>query len=219
MAPLTSGKHLSQPEVFLVYSLLFHFTSPLKFIYFYPCWNLDWSFFRAIYKFPSPPFPFTESPQSPQLPPVPTDQVLDLINTLKSDKALGPDNFLSEILTSNPHWCAEPLAKLFTLVNSTGKIPQTWLSSVIIPIYKKGDASKPGNYRPISLLFNIGKLYSKFLLTKLLSWVQSQNLPGMEQTGFCAGASTTDHVFLLSFFSWKIFHLPSFQSLCCLYWS
>lgn len=96
-----------------------------------------------------------------------------------------------------------PLANLFTLINQTGLIPVSWLSSTLIPIFKKGDPSLPRNYRPISQLSVIGKLYSKHLFSRLPSWAHLVALPGREQIGFRSGASMVDHTFLLSFLAKK----------------
>lgn len=50
---------------------------------------------------------------------------------------------------------------------------------------------------------SIGKIYAKFLLSKLSSWASSINLPGIEQSGFRPGVSTQDHAFLLTFLAEK----------------
>ena len=145
----------------------------------------------------SPHYSINPSQNFPDWPPVTSDEVLELISTLKPGKSPGPDHVISEILSNNPLWWSHLLAKLFTIVNHSGVFPDSWLSSILIPIFKKGDPSLPSNYRPISLLSHIGKLYSKFLLSKLSAWASSKNLPGKEQIGFRSEASTLDHVLLL----------------------
>jgi len=50
------------------------------------------------------------------------------------------------------------LTKLFNISIKTGQFPQCWKESSIVPIPKGGDHSKPGNYRPISLLSITSKL-------------------------------------------------------------
>jgi hypothetical protein len=43
--------------------------------------------------------------------------------------------------------------KLFYLILNTGKIPNSWSESIILPIYKnKGSVSELSSYRPIELL-------------------------------------------------------------------
>ena len=94
-------------------------------------------------------------------------------------------------------WWAHPLAKLFTLVNTTGQIPEAWLNSIILPIFKKGNINSPGNYRPISLLPFIRKLYAKYLVNILSTWIHNNKLLGPEQIGFRKGSATLDHCVVL----------------------
>lgn len=91
-----------------------------------------------------------------------------------------------EVYKNNIDWWAPVLAKVFTYINSTGIIPEGWRKSVIFPIFKKGDRSKPHNYRPISLLNISSKIYTRFLLWKLTSWWKKttyfiKNKPALER--------------------------------------
>lgn len=135
--------------------------------------------------------------------PVPKEEVIELISTLKTGKVTGPDGILCEFLINNPSWWAEPLANLFMLIDQIGILPDSWLSSILVPIFKKGEPAFPGNYRPISLLSSIGKLYARHLLKRLTDWAQENRLPGREQISFHPGSSTLDHELLLSFFAEK----------------
>lgn len=139
----------------------------------------------------------------PEWPPVSPPEIYKLITSLKPAKAPGPDFIINEILLTNPDWWAAPLASLFTMINSSGLFPDIWRRSLLLPIFKKGNPAFPSNYRPISLLSCIEKLYAKFLLQKLSSWARSKNLPGVEQSGFRPGVSTLDHAFTLSFLAQK----------------
>ena len=103
-----------------------------------------------------------------------------------------------EILKFHPDWWAPPLAALFTTINKSGIIPKAWTNAIIVPVFKKGDSTLPENYRPISLLSVLGKLYAKQLLNKLLKWISENKILGPEQIGFCAGKSTLDHCVTLT---------------------
>lgn len=146
---------------------------------------------------------FSCPPDLPEWSPVLPSEIKELISSLKSGKAPGPDGIPTEFLTNNPSWWSTPLSNLFTIINKSGLIPATWLASIIVPIFKKGDPASPNNHRSISLLSFIGKLYSRYILNKLTSWADSIGLPGREQIGFQPGASTMDHVFTLSFLASK----------------
>ena len=72
------------------------------------------------------------------------------------------------------------------------KIPEKWKESKLILIHKKGDNRSLKNYRPISLLSNMYKLFTK-ILTHRLQKQLDENQP-IEQAGFRSGYSTIDHI-------------------------
>ena len=63
--------------------------------------------------------------------------------------------------------------------------------------FQSGDPLNPRNYRPISLLSIIGKLYAKHLLNKLAASEEQMTITGPEQVGFRKGKSILDHCFTL----------------------
>ncbi|XP_061466038.1 EF-hand calcium-binding domain-containing protein 4A isoform X3 [Rhineura floridana] len=103
----------------------------------------------------------------PQWPPVSSDEIRSLIDSLKNGKSPGEDRLPPEIFKNFSDWWAPILAHLFSRINESGIIPDGWRRNIIVPIYKRSDPFNPSNYRPISLLNVALKLYSKFLLLKL----------------------------------------------------
>jgi len=51
------------------------------------------------------------------------------------------------------------LRKLFNILFRNGEFPTQWATSVIKPIFKKGDSENPSNYRGIALIDVLSKLY------------------------------------------------------------
>ncbi|CAF4930089.1 unnamed protein product [Pieris macdunnoughi] len=76
--------------------------------------------------------------------------------------------------------------------NTFEQIPRQWQTSHIILIYKKGSKEDLSNYRPISLMSNIYKVFSKILLDRL-STTLDESQP-MEQAGFRKNFATIDHI-------------------------
>ena len=67
-----------------------------------------------------------------------------------------------------------------------------------MPIFKKGDTNEPSNYRGITLLSTLGKLFTRILNTRLNDWAENYNIYIEAQAGFRQNMSTTDNVFILN---------------------
>ncbi|CAI5789867.1 Hypothetical predicted protein [Podarcis lilfordi] len=135
--------------------------------------------------------------------PVTVEEVHTLIGNLKSGKAPGKDFIPAELITSNQHWWAPLLAALFTVVNDSGKVPYSWKHAIVVPVFKRGHPNVPSNYRPISLLSITGKLYARFLSSKLTTFLNEHNILSEAQAAFRENHSTTDHCLMLSFLAEK----------------
>lgn len=142
-------------------------------------------------------------------PPVTVEQTLQLIMELKVGKVTGTDAVPAEWIKADSHFWVPILAKLFTAANDSGVFPEARRSSILVPIFKKGDKQNPENYRPISLLSIVGKLYAKLLLHRVNLWINQHDI-GPEQIGFRKGKSTLDHCLVLNHLAYKYtFYLKS----------
>ena len=83
---------------------------------------------------------------------------------------------------------ASPLTTLFNYCIRTSTLPCSWKMSNVFPVYKKGDTSDKNNYRPVSVLPAISKLFEKALFDQLYSSFLPIFSPNM--SGFFRGHST-----------------------------
>ncbi len=91
------------------------------------------------------------------------------------------------------------MVKFFNLILDIGIVPEDWILCIIIPIYKnKGGMEDPDNYRGITLLNCMGKLFTALINKRLHQFLDINNLLGEEQAGFHEGYSTLDHIFVLN---------------------
>ena len=119
-----------------------------------------------------------------------------LISKLKSNKACGIDHIRNEFLKYCPSEMLEIITLLFNIVLQRGIIPSDWCVGLIMPLYKnKGSPDDPDNYRGITLLSCIGKLFTAAVNYRLTNYLEQSGAIGDEQAGFRAGFSTTDHIF------------------------
>ena len=92
---------------------------------------------------------------------------------------------------------------IFNMSLSTGTCPDSWMSSLIVPVPKSGDSSNPGNYRPISLLPTVSKLLEKHICDLLCEHLDISD----QQWGFQACKSTPNAI--LSATNEWFFHLEN----------
>ena len=70
--------------------------------------------------------------------------------------------------------------------------PADWKHTRIKVLLKKGDPQLPGNYRPISILPILYKLFSRVLHQRLKVFLQPEQ--SIDQAGFWAGFNCEDHL-------------------------
>ena len=81
---------------------------------------------------------------------------------------------------------------------NTGIIPENWTCGVIKPIFKnKGCPTDPDNFRAITLISCLGKLFTSILNTRLNIFSNKLGIISENQTGFRNGYSTQDIIFVL----------------------
>ena len=82
----------------------------------------------------------------------------------------------------------EMINSLWTLLQKLWEleeIPGDWARGVIVPIYKEGDPKNPDNYRGITLLSVVGKVYS--MNSRLSQWLEKREKLVDEQGDFGRG--------------------------------
>lgn len=128
-----------------------------------------------------------------------SDEIRKCINNLKNGKAPAEDKILNEYIKSSKELFLPIYEKLFNLVFNTGIMPNSWLEGTIRPIYKnKGDPKQVNNYRPITILSCLGKLFTSVLNSRLTKFLDNNQTILENQAGFRGGYSTTDHIFVLN---------------------
>ncbi|KAI8493130.1 hypothetical protein Bbelb_291340 [Branchiostoma belcheri] len=132
-------------------------------------------------------------------------EVQGALNSLKNNKAAGPDGVPGEILRCGGEALAQCLLSFVTASWESGCVPQQWKDADLVSIYKKkGDKADCNNSRGISLLSCAGKALTRILLLRLIKSVSEDVLPE-SQCGFRKDRSTIDMAF-----SWQ----GSYKRIC-----
>ena len=124
-------------------------------------------------------------------------EIHQAIDKLKKGKAAGIDGISPELLKLTKPKTSNYLLKLFNKIYDNSYFPLEWMTSIIVPIHKKGSKLIMDNYRGISLLSLSSKIFTSILNTRLYSWLEQNSKICVEQAGFRRHYSTTDHIFTL----------------------
>ena len=120
------------------------------------------------------------------------------ISLLNNGKSPGNDNILNEYIKSTKHLFMPLYVGLLNSILDAGNIPESWSIDNICSIYKnKGDPLIPENYRPITLVSCLGKLFTSVLNNRLTRFLDEHELLSETQTGFRKDYSTLDNIFTL----------------------
>ena len=108
-------------------------------------------------------------PTSPQ-------EITKLIYNLDSNKASGYDDISPFILKTAVHIISLPLSIILNLCISNGVFPNNLKVAKVIPVYESGYLNETGNYRSISLLSSVAKIFERVILNRMVSLLERNNL-------------------------------------------
>lgn len=149
-------------------------------------------FYTQLYKkdlTPEPPRPISPSDHLLSILP---SEVRQAIQELQNGKAPGRDRITSDTLIYGGPTLHLVLADQFTTILHSGRIPDAWKMAILVLIHKKGDKKNLANWRPIALLSQIYKLFSKVLLNRIRRQLEEQQ--PVEQAAFRRGFGCNDHI-------------------------
>ena len=99
--------------------------------------------------------------------PISYSEILIAVKQLKNGASAGPDLLLNEFLKKGTNILTNYIHRLFNKIFELGYFPDKWSEGFIVPIFKKGDKNEPSNYRGITLLSTLGKLFTRVLNNRL----------------------------------------------------
>ena len=93
------------------------------------------------------------------------ETVYNLLTKIDEKKSVGLDNIPNRLLKIAADVVAPSLTAIFTGSINTEIFPQEWKESRVSPVYKSGARNDPSNYRPISVIPVIAKIFEKIVYT------------------------------------------------------
>ena len=122
--------------------------------------------------------------------PITADTINRIIGDLKPKTSTGVDNISNKLMKFVKNVISEPLSIIINQMLKLGIFPDSLKISKVVPLYKKDDQTNLSNYRPISLLPSISKIFEKVLLEQLTTYLDNNNLIHNHQYGFRKRHST-----------------------------
>ena len=116
--------------------------------------------------------------------PLTTSDVKSYIANLDSNKSVRSDCPPIKYIKLSSSIIAPVITKIFNICIEMGVFPQSLKWAEIVPVFKKGDKTKEGNYRPISLLSPFSKILERHLYNNIYSFVNKHDILHRYQYGF-----------------------------------
>lgn len=125
------------------------------------------------------------------LPPTDSKEIFNIIMSLNNSNSVGYDEIDTKILKLCAIHICDILAYIINLTFLCGDFPEKLKYSVVKPLFKKGDKLDLNNYRPITLIPIIAKIFEKAMYRRLDNFLNKHNIIKREQFGFRPRSSTS----------------------------
>ena len=129
------------------------------------------------------------------------DYTIKAIDNLENKNSSGHDGISNTLLKTIKNDISQSLTIIINQMLTTGIFPDAFKLSKVLPLFKKGDSSLLVNYRPISLLPTISKVFELVIHDQMYEYFNQFNLLAEQQYGFrkqhsteCAAIKLIDHV-------------------------
>ena len=130
--------------------------------------------------------------------PISENEINAAIKLLKLIKSGGIYEILNEYIITTKNIFMLTYKILFNIILDNRIVPSDWTKGNIIPIYKnKGSKNDPANYRPITLLSCIGKVFTSIFNSRLTKFLEVNVILNETQSGFRKDYSTIDNIMAL----------------------
>ena len=110
--------------------------------------------------------------------------VQKLLVNINQNKATGPDEIHPRVLKEAAGVLYLPLYCILRQSLDQGKLPEMWKMANVTPIFKKGDRTATGNYRPVSLTSQVCKICEKLVKNGIFRFIEKNGLLCDEQHVF-----------------------------------
>ena len=129
--------------------------------------------------------------------PIMLHEVETELKHLKLGKAPGIDGISNEFYKYLSDYLLHPLTTLYNYIWNSGVYPDKWSEGIIQPLHKKGSIDEPDNYRKLTLMACMGKIFESIINKRLVFQSEATNTIDPYQFGFSKNCRTSDNVFII----------------------
>ena len=138
-----------------------------------------------------------EPPDSLYLYPTSNKEIIKMIKQLKKKKSKGYDKIPCMITIEMAPHMTSVLTHVINQCIDEGTFPEALKRAIVVPIHKKLEKNNTTNYRPVSLLIGLSKIYEKILFNRIYDYLEKNDILIKEQFGFRPKMGTNDLMFYM----------------------
>ena len=122
--------------------------------------------------------------------PTNSSQVFLLLNKLSKSKATGLDKISARLIRECADLICISISKIFNCSLTTGIFPDDWKCAKVTLLFKQGSSSDMNNYRPISVISVVAKVFEKIIYDQIYAYLSEHDILSKSQSGFRSIHST-----------------------------
>ena len=118
------------------------------------------------------------------------ESIIKLIDKIRSDVAVGYDDINARLMKDTKNTIATTLKQLVNLSYKKSTFPACMKKAIVRAVHKKDDTEEPSNYRPLSILSTLSKIFERSATNQLISYLEENSLLNETQHAYRKGHST-----------------------------
>ena len=137
-----------------------------------------------------------------------TEEINKSIKNLKLSKSPGIDGTGTDFFKNTSHIIVQTLCGIFNSIMNSAEFPKSWSESIIVPVHKSGSINNPSNFRGISMLNMMYKIFSYIIFDRITRLVEEFDILDRSHNGFCRESTPVDNMFILQAMAQKYILKP-----------
>ena len=126
---------------------------------------------------------FIREDQCFQLCPTSVNKGFSLLNELNKSKTTGLDKISARLIRECADLICIPISDIFNQSISLGIFLDDWKCARVTPLFKQGDRDDLNNYRPISVISFVAKVFERIAYDQLHAYLEQHDITCKYQPG------------------------------------